>query len=382
MTDIDDSIIDITPPEDVTNSSLSTFDECPHKYFLQYVLRLRPENTPDYFRIGGAYHLGHEVYGKTGSLEAAFEAIKDNYAEPPEHIQADDTLLEKWYFEAVTCACLFRGYHEHYANTPPDTVLYTEQSFRVPIRNPATGRSTPRHYRRGKIDKIVQLPDGRVALKEYKTSGQDIMPGNDYWWRLKIDSQVSGYYIAVREALDIQFHTVIYDVARKPTIRPSRVPVFDDNNIKIVLDEYGNRVRNKSGKKGPDGQYEWRQSADAAQGYVLQTRAMTLPEWSDKLMSHIRGSEGFGTGAAMWYYSRGEVVRLEMDLRDYETDLWSREKVLAEAERHNRWYKNTRSCLGRTRCAYFHPCTRNIDPTREIPEGFHIADVTHEELDG
>lgn len=366
----------VQPVTTLTNSSINTFMECPRKFDLMYRQMLRPEREADYFRIGGAYHLAHEVYANTGSADEAVLAIYQNYETPPDHVAEDEELLDKWYYEATTCVCLFRGWLEYYGGGGGFEVLENEQVFSVPIVSPDTGAPTPRYKREGKIDKIIRLPDGRVGVLEHKTSSEDITPGSDYWWRLKIDSQPSGYFIASRHR-GIEIHTVVYDVTRKPTIRPSAVPCLDNDGLKIVLDANGVRVRNTSGKKDEDGQYQWRQSGDTSKGYVLQTRKMELDEWEAKLMADIRSRPD-------WYYVRDEIVRLDNDLRDYEIDLWNQQKSIAAAETHGRFYRNTRACTGfNRRCAMFNICTGRVAIGADgVPEGFRRATSAHEELEG
>lgn len=365
----------IAPVTTLTNSSINTFMECPRKYDLTYRQGLRPEREADYFRIGGAYHLAQEVYAQTGAADKAVLAIYKNYENPPEHVAEDEALLDKWYYEATTCVCLFRGWLWWYGEGGGFEVIEAEQVFSVAIRSPETGAPTPRFRREGKIDKIVRLPDERVAVLEHKTSSEDITPGSDYWWRLKIDSQPSGYFVAARDRR-ITIHTVLYDVSRKPTIRPEQVPLRDELGYKIVIDADGKRIRNMSGKKMDDGQYKWRESGDAEKGFVLQTRKMELGEWEAKLMADIHARPE-------WYYQRGEIVRLDNDLRDYEIDLWNQQKQIAAAEAYGRFYRNTRACSGfNRRCPMFDLCTgRAAVGADGVPEGFRRATNPHEELE-
>lgn len=361
----------------LTNSSISTYMECPRKYQLAYVEGLRPEREADYFRIGGAFHKGQEVLGKTGDLEQALTAIADNYKNPPQWVQMYEDRVEAWYFEAVTCMCLLRGHWEYWGGRmhekPPESVeiaevIETEQVFKVAIRDPKTGHATPRFRRGGKIDKIVRLKDGRIAMKEYKTAGQDIMPGSDYWWRLKIDSQVSGYYAAgIEKAIPID--TNLYDVTRKPSIRPSQVPVLDADGYKwVVLVETGKRVKTVKGDR-------WKQSVTDSQTEKLLTRKMEPEEWDQKLMAHIRAHPTF-------YYQRDEVVRTDKDIQDYTEDLWGQQKMIAESQRTGRWPKNTRACISRTTCVFFGLCTGRVSvEDGEVPVGFRRSVSVHEELE-
>lgn len=355
-------------PNVLTNSSLQTFKDCPQKYLLGYVRRLRTERVADYFRLGGAFHLAVELHGRGVNLAGIRIAIADNYANPPEWVRGADDTLQSWYYEATTVVVLFEGWLTRWAGEGVE-VLVPEGQFSVPIRNPDTGAATPNYRLAGKRDQIVRLDDGRQALGEIKTTSE-VIDDDDapYWRRLAIDSQISAYVLAAR-AEGITVDSVLYDVTRKPALRPTPVALVDDG-AKVVLDRAGERVRTKDGKK-------WRETADAAQGYTLQTRPCTLEEWRGKLAADIADQPGR-------YYQRREIPRLESDLAEFAHELWHQQKTLREFELSGRWYRNTRACagVGRGTCQFFDLCTRCVDTSGEaVPAGFRRAATHHEELE-
>lgn len=71
-------------------------------------------------------------------------------------------------------------------------------------------------------------------IKKYKV-GEDIQPDSDLWRRLQIDSQISMYVLAARR-LGYPVECVLYNVTRKPTIKPTAIPLLDELGVKIVLD--------------------------------------------------------------------------------------------------------------------------------------------------
>jgi hypothetical protein len=91
------------------------------------------------------------------------------------------------------------GYQWRWAGARLEVVA-TEQAFRVPLVNPATGKATPTFELAGKIDGIVRLEDGRLAVKESKTCSEDLGADSDYWRRLRIDHQITLYMLAARRA--------------------------------------------------------------------------------------------------------------------------------------------------------------------------------------
>ena len=157
-----------------TNSSLSTFRDCPRKYRLAYNYRLRPTSMPDYVGIGSAYHIAHE-YGEDGLDQASIDP----------------------FIREAARAC-YRGW------TPRLVAEYVAIELRVQHDDFAGG-----------IDAIVRLVDGRLAVLERKTTAT---LDDDYWRRVELDSQVSGYFWLAREAgHDVQ--TVVYDVVERPAFR-------------------------------------------------------------------------------------------------------------------------------------------------------------------
>lgn len=206
-----------------------------------------------------------------------------------------------------------------------------------------------------------------TLICEHKTTSEDVSLGADYWKRLKIDQQISNYFVGAR-ALGFEPDGCLYDVIRKPSIRPSTsVPVLDEDGVKVVRDAAGERVRTKDGKK-------WRETGDAAQGFVLQTRDETPEEFRERLRASI-------AEAPDRYYARGTIVRLDEDERDAAFDAWQTAREIREAELADRWPRNPDACVryGRT-CEYFPVCTR--EATLDDPALYQKKASVHSELEG
>jgi hypothetical protein len=342
----------------LTHSSLQTLMTCSYKYYLAYVMNLRPDREADYFRLGTMYHLCHEMTGNGASMADVMEAIRQNYEYPPAYIDDDDK-RRKWYYEAATVACLFAGYQEHYKDSPI-VVLKTEYVFNIPIVNPETGHAARTHTFAGKVDKQIQWAY-EIGIQEYKTTSEDITPSSDYWKRLAIDTQVTGYLVGSQDG-----KVVIYDVTRKPTIRPELVDILDEDGVRIVTDRDGERVMTANGKK-------WRETGDKEKGYTLQTRHMTTEEWAAKLSADIRLRPEF-------YYARREIPRTQDDIDRFTQELWDKHIIANEFKKNNRYFRNTSACLGRSKCVYFNICTQGIDVTQGVPNGYVRVSDPHVEL--
>jgi hypothetical protein len=163
---------------------------------------------------------------------------------------------------------------------------------------------------------------------EHKTSSEDIGLGSMYWRKLTLDDQISNYMVGSR-ALGFAPDGVLYDVLRKPALRPYEV------NSK------------RSAPESPEA-YRDRMLADIA----------SKPEY---------------------YYQRGVVVRLEDEERDAAADTWQTADLIRTARNENRWPRNVDSCSQYNRlCDYWDVCSGSAsidDPTR------FAKGPTHPELD-
>jgi hypothetical protein len=355
----------------LTHSRTLAFGKCRRLHHLRYNLGIRPATDAKPLRIGSAVHTALDLLAKGEKLETATLAIRLGYSHLPDWCETEDEVNE-WTCEAEMAVAMIRAYHDHYAAVivPPEVtpaeIIHSEIDFDLPIHNPETGATIRVFRNRGKIDKIVRLADGRVAIMEHKTTSDDISPGSDYWLRLCIDQQVSRYMAAAQD-LGHEPQTVLYDVIGKPKQSPSLIPLVDEDGVKIVHDAAGQRVRTKDGKK-------WRETADTAQGYVLQTRRETAEEYGRRVYEAMMAEPNR-------YFARREVPRLTSDLEAFRLELYQQAKDIHEANQSGRHFRNTASCIGYSRCEYLDVCARNVEPTRENPpSGFVAVADLHPEL--
>lgn len=342
----------------LTNSRATSFKRCRRRHWYEYEQRLRPEEESKALRMGSAVHAGLDVIKTGGSNDSALDAVDVFYATIPE--AADEWT---WEIERTTVLCLVSGWAWRWGDRGGLDVIASESKFQMPLRNPATGAATPNFDLAGKQDGIVRL-DSRKAVLEHKTCSEDIDESSGYWQRLQMDCQISLYVHAARESgQDVS--GVLYDVIRKPTIRPEGVPITDDDGVKIVLDQAGQRVRTKDGKK-------WRETGSTADGWVLQSRKQTPAEWGEKLTADIAARPDY-------YYARREIARLDSEIEEAMEELWDVQKTLAEAKLRGRWYRT----VSRDTCPYcpfFGICSSKTDVETTVPLGFVRVDDPHQEL--
>lgn len=324
----------------LTASRLKSARSCRRMHHNAYDLLIKPAIESDVTRFGTLGHVGLE-----GWWRAAQDGILGN-------ARLSEALMlmrarakpETDAFELARAEALMRGYHERWADEPYE-VIAVEAQFRCDLVNPTTGRASQTWRLAGKIDVIVRdLRTGRVLVVEHKTSSEDVTPGSEYWRRLRMDGQVSIYFVG-GAALGHQIDGCLYDVLKKPALRPYKATPIEDRKFKKDGTLYAN------------------------QREVDETPAEF----------HARCVEAIAENP-IGYYQRGEVARLEKDMAEAMLDIWQLGQELREAELVGRYPRNPGACTqyGRT-CPYFAACSG--ETSLDDPEKFRRIDTPHPELE-
>ena len=193
----------------LTNSRLVAFQRCARAHDYRYEQGITPTAAAPALVFGTAVHAALEAFwrgwqrGGFGATEAALDALN-------EHPLDAETLVRARVMVGAYCA-RYTGFAARC------TVIEVEREFRAPIVNPDTGGVVPGWELAGKLDALVRLPDGRVAIVEHKTAGRDVSAGSDYRTRLTLDAQI-GIYFDGAESLGHQPEVCLYDVLVKPSL--------------------------------------------------------------------------------------------------------------------------------------------------------------------
>ena len=276
----------------LTSSSRSAAARCPRLYFYRYGMGLARTRSATPLRFGSGFHHGLELAASGMSSDLAIQAATADYATCPDWADPTD-----WAVECETLKALLAGHFWRYGQDNLEFVA-VETTFEIPLVNPDTGAVSRSFTLAGKIDAIIRLSDGRLAVQEYKTAGEDVGQGSEYWARLRCDGQISMYVLAAR-ALGHDVATVLYDVTRKPSIR------LRQNE---TPEQYGQRL---------------------------------LADISDR---------------PDFYFQRREVPRLDEDLAQFQAELWQQAQQLLEIRRRadrlanpaGAWFRN----VSRMTCGY------------------------------
>jgi len=326
----------VKPAKLITASSVKCFRFCPRKYKYAYVAGLRPRREAAALVFGTLWHSG---------MEAWWQGL--GWTPGP----ADP-------FDLAKAKALLAGYG---ARWPQDSheVLAIERSFEAPLRDSA-GRPVRGWRIAGKVDGLLRQ-DGRVWLLEHKTTSEDITPGGDYWARLTVDTQISLYFDGAA-ALGHQVDGCLYDVVKKSGLKPGVLPTLDENGEKIVLGPDGERVKTARGT--------WRQTADSASGFVLQTQPETPAQYQARVLEAIAERPND-------HYARAEVVRLDGELAAARDDLVATVRAIDWSARREFWPRNDSACFEYGRCPYWGLCAGQAVEENDY---VHVENV-HPELE-
>lgn len=309
----------------LTHSRLSCFRTCPQKHYLRYEKRLKPEIESTALRVGSAFHRALEADYNGEDIDAAMtECVEDP-------------------FDMALVAAMFNGHKQQWANQSI-SAIEVERAFSIPLLNPQTNAPTTVWDLAGVIDRIVKLKDGRLALMEHKTTSRDFSPGADYWVALHLDQQLSIYVIAAR-TLGFDIQTILYDVTRRPMMRPYKATPEENRKYKKDGTLYANQ-----------------REVDETPEEFAKRVADDIAERPDH------------------YFARIEIARLDRDLEECSWELWQQQLAIREAQKSGRWYRNPNSCFGNYgACEYLSICQTGLN-NGDIPSGFTVSDDTHPEL--
>jgi hypothetical protein len=220
---------------------------------------------------------------------------------------------------------LMAGYHHRWIDEDWQ-VLSVEQEFHIPIFNPSTKRRSQLYSHAGKFDGTV-CRNADPFLLEHKTCREEIGPGSPYWTQLSIDTQISGYLLA-SWLMGHKLAGVLYDVIRKPEIRPKRIGLKDT----VLVRETGMYCN-------------VRLSPEAYQQFSLSDDYRETPEmFESRLIQDTLDRPD-------WYFGRQLVTRLNEELLTYAEELWRTTRDIHVSESSGDHRRNDKACF-----AFHRPC--------------------------
>lgn len=374
----------------MTASRLKTINACPRQHEYRYERGYAPLVDAAALKFGTVIHIGLEAWWKSPrgpEIENAHEAALDAAiaAIPTTGPYGD---MDVW--EHIRVMALLAGYDARWWEFSTTVeVLGVEVPFRLPMRNPTNGEKAREWVCAGKMDGVLRLPDGRVAVLEHKTSGEETGVGSDYRRRLMLDPQVSQYFEGVRTMVDpvtglhLTADVCLYDVLQKPTLDPREATPVEKRKYTEAKDKACAECKKK--KPSPAPHIDEKSGVECVDGRVLtdaggrlhanmREHDETPEEYTERLAAHIAADlDG--------YFQHIEVVRLPHEQTSHQFNVWAAARDVM-FWRHNGYHRqNPSACVRYGRCAYIDVCegtARIEDPTRfKRLEDVHVelADV-------
>lgn len=360
-------------------SSISSFKDCPMRFLYGYVYRIRKIEDTASQRRGTVWHRLQEL---TGNMDAIVEYINEQYAEMPDNVNYED-----WMVERTILLNAFAGYNWYYQNKID--ILVPEYEFEIPLYNV----SADKMLLHGKIDQIVRDQDGKLYVREFKTTSKSL--GDDtYWSHLTLDVQTSLYlmaaqYLQSRGELE-QFgiskdepliSSVLYNVWHKPSIAPTWLTQKDSK----ALVETGEYCGQKFEVKISDSPTEIDENGNSIL-YINNTTVTQKPGSKTGTFAIYETPEMFGarllqdiTTRPTFYYQEREIAKTEQDMLKFANELFNVYTTIQFQIENNCWYSCERQCNSRFRCEYMQVCSNNMKiDVNNIPVGFEFLGEKNE----
>lgn len=255
---------------------------------------------------------------------------------------------------AAKCRGLLWGYHKRWLDDTY-TALGVEQVLESPLVNPDTGRSSRTFTLAGKLDVIAER-DGKRILIDHKTTSEDIGdPNAAYWRQLAIEGQVNQYMILDAMTNGSRFDHAVWDVVKKPGIRPKKLSKADRAAIVET------------------GMYCGFEVSTVDRNYVQQVENENPGLYTLRLAADC-------TERGEWYFQRVVVPRLDSELLEYARELWGHSQEILAARQSERYPRNSGACMMYgSACEYLGICSGHDTPDSDR---WQKVESVHAELDG
>lgn len=339
---------------------MATHRDCPRKRYYNYDLRRRARRRSHALAFGTIWHCLLELYWRRrqagDSPEARFAAVLTSFAVLTAELDR---------YDQAKILAMLAGYTAIW-DTVECTVLAVECEFRLPLLHPVTNVRTTAFDLGGKIDAVLRLSDGRVAIVEHKSSGEGALIGSNYRAKLTLDGQVSQYWQGAR-ALGYEPDVVIYDVAVKPKHEPKLATPESERKytkeVPAVPDKVLKNGTVKPGKPAVPSRLHANQRLEDE----------PVSEYEARVVAAITEEPG-------QYFQRVELVRLARQEDDYRFNVWALARSIRDSQRTDpRYiYQNTSACFKYGRCEYLPVCEHMTSIDDE--ELYRTATREHEEL--
>ena len=251
---------------------------------------------------------------------------------------------------------LLRGYDAKYRDQV-ERMVGCEEEFIVPIWNLQSKGKKPSRSRSfqfaGKRDKEI-LRNSRLWLMDHKTTSEGIQdPDATYWRQLSVNSQASWYLLSAHYQ-GMKVAGIIWDVIRKPAIKPKAIAKAMQKSIAA-----GN-------------QYCGFDVSENGQAYVIKHGRENAELYENRVARETIDNPDK-------YYQRKPVMRLLNEMVDDCLELWQLSKDALYSRSNACHPRNSNACLTYgTPCQYLGICSGYDEPDSD---NWQPRKRVHDELD-
>lgn len=386
-----------TRTQHVSASSIACFKACPYRYYLAYHLGIRPIEDTEALRVGTNWHAILEIAtmephsqcphcGPLAEPDSECELCGGVDTLPEDIMEAVVRHLDKayenrpmsidpidWEVERIILLYSLVGWRWNYSEDRIETIE-REIKFKLPLRNPASGRALPRVKRVGVIDRIIQQ-NGQYKIGEYKSTSKSLDSDSSFWDHLNLTTQISMYAQAVREMdLGYEIGDTLSDVWHKPSIRPKKLTqaeskTFVETGLYPLDPEFFQQEFELYVENLPSG---------SAAVTVANTPAEVTPGKKEGTYAVRETPEMYGArlladiqARPEYYFARKPIARTDADLKQFEVELYHIYRTIRQMAKDNAWFKNENQCEATFKCPYMGLCYHNIDVSDgQTPDGF------------
>jgi len=196
-----------------THSELSTYQDCPMKWWFKYDQRLDTPKPDNKLSFGRFFHDAIDVYYRTGNMIDAIIGFNNNCKDIIA-IETDEERKEEIMKLDLLGVAMLNNYKNFAMANDDWKVVHSEITGKVPIKAPSGRDSTVFEYS-FRTDQIIEWNDN-WWIREYKTAKSI---GQGYLDNLMLDEQISRYCLGCNRLFDRQISGVLYTILRKAVPR-------------------------------------------------------------------------------------------------------------------------------------------------------------------
>lgn len=366
----------------LSNSRLKDFMRCQRFHRISWIDRRVPRIKSAPLEFGTAFGNALEVW-EQGRLEPS--AIKEAIEMWRISAVHSESVLTPYDVAAGTV--LLNGYHAAYADDGL-TTIGTEVEWMAPLVNPYTGGRSRTFFLLGHFDAVVRDMEGRLIIKERKTTSEDILLGSLYWDMLRSNPQAGMYFDSGAKTLDEPVSSVLFDVVRKPTIKMYAATPDDKRAYTLPKDAKPGRACSKHAKEA--------QATAKERGLKLLAKDVPNVESCDdcklpraaepsRLYASMRDADETPEAFAKRlyddvlvtpekYFARKPIVRLSDEIKHGRVDTWEQAEMMRHQMREGHAPRNQNACYDfKRRCEYYEVCFG----TQRLDDDAIFCDNTH-----